>query len=214
MSNLSAGSKLPALAYLSDLAIKKPGTTVIERPYWFVLSQTDGGSVELPPTPGWDRSRALTALDIREVPFTYLDGNTLGYARGREIAINPLGPMPHETTFHEVAHILLGHGGEGESRDNRLLERNLKEVEAESVALLCCESLGLPGAEYARGYIQAWLRGEEIPEKSAQKIFHAADQILRAGQVVEDQCDLKDRMAVTATGCFRNSTATGCFLRH
>jgi hypothetical protein len=27
MSNLSAGSKLPALAYLSDLAIKKPGTT-------------------------------------------------------------------------------------------------------------------------------------------------------------------------------------------
>jgi hypothetical protein len=28
MSNLSAGSKLPALAYLSDLAIKKPGTTV------------------------------------------------------------------------------------------------------------------------------------------------------------------------------------------
>jgi hypothetical protein len=31
MSNLSAGSKLPALAYLSDLAIKKPGTTVLEQ---------------------------------------------------------------------------------------------------------------------------------------------------------------------------------------
>jgi hypothetical protein len=49
------------------------------------------------------------------------------------------------------------------------------------VALLCCESLGLPGAEYARGYIQHWLIGDAIPEKSAQKIFRAADLILKAG---------------------------------
>jgi hypothetical protein len=64
----------------------------------------------------------------------------------------------------------------------------LREVEAESVALLCCDSLGLAGADYARGYIQNWLsrgRGsnaEAIPEKSAQKIFRAADQIIRAGR--------------------------------
>ena len=54
--------------------------------------------------------------------------------------------------------------------------------------LLCCESVGLEGADYARGYIQHWLsRGsasnaEAIPEKSAQKIFRAADQIIRAGR--------------------------------
>jgi hypothetical protein len=59
----------------------------------------DGEPVEFPPSPAWDRTRALAALDIREVPFTDLDGNTLGYARGREIAISPLSPMPHETTF-------------------------------------------------------------------------------------------------------------------
>lgn len=63
--------------------------------------------------------------------------------------------------------------------------RNLREVEAESVALICCESLGLPGVEYGRGYIQGWLEGDVIPERSAQKIFHAADQILRAGHVIE-----------------------------
>jgi hypothetical protein len=46
----------------------------------------------------------------------------------------------------------------------------------------------LEGADYARGYIQHWLsRGsgsnaEVIPEKSAQKIFRAADQIIRAGR--------------------------------
>jgi hypothetical protein len=54
--------------------------------------------------------------------------------------------------------------------------------EAEAVALLLCESLQLPSAEYSRGYIQSWLRGDVIPEKSAMKIFGAADRILKAGQ--------------------------------
>ena len=157
-------------------------TGFVERPYWFVLSQTEGEPVAPPPTPAWDRGQALTALEIREIPFRALDGNTLGYARRREIALSPLSPMPHETTFHEMAHVVLGHTGAGEFLDNPLTERNLAEVEAESVALLCCESLGLPGAEYARGYIQSWLVGDVIPEKSAHRIFHAADQILKAGQ--------------------------------
>jgi hypothetical protein len=59
---------------------------------------------------------------------------------------------------------------------------NLREVEAEAVALLLCESLELSGAEFARGYIQSWLKSDTIPEKSAQKIFGAADRILRAGR--------------------------------
>jgi antirestriction protein ArdC len=179
---------------------KTIATGFIERPFWFVLSQTEGEPVEFPPTPEWDRNRALAALGIREIPFTCMDGNTLGYARNREIAVSPLCPMPHGTTFHETAHVLLGHTGEGEFHDGRHTEKNLKEVEAESVALICCESLNLPGAEYARGYIQNWLSGEGIPEKSAQKIFHAADQILRAGQFLESTCDLKDRMAVIHAG--------------
>ena len=69
--------------------------------------------------------------------------------------------------------------------DTERTPKNLREVEAESVALICCESLGLPGAEYSRGYIQGWLVGDVIPERSAQKIFHVADQILRAGQLTE-----------------------------
>ncbi|MGH9844125.1 MAG: ArdC-like ssDNA-binding domain-containing protein [Blastocatellia bacterium] len=164
---------------------KTIATGFIERPYWFVLSQTDGEPVEFPQASQWDRSRALAALDIREIPFTDLDGNTLGYARKREIAISPLSPMPHATTFHELGHVVLGHCDEGEFHDSRNTPRNLKEVEAESVALLCCESLGLPGAEYARGYIQNWIIGDVIPEKSARSILHAADQILKAGAVSE-----------------------------
>ena len=59
---------------------------------------------------------------------------------------------------------------------------NLREVEAEAVALICCETLGLEGAEYARGYIQHWLKGQkEIPNHNAARIFTAASAILKAG---------------------------------
>jgi len=107
----------------------------------------------------------------------------LGYARGRTIAVNPVNPLPHKTRFHEVAHVLLGHTAEGEQHDGELTPRNLRECEAESVALLCCAALELPGIEYSRGYIQAWWgKGNPIPEKSAQRILKVADQILRAGR--------------------------------
>jgi hypothetical protein len=58
---------------------------------------------------------------------------------------------------------------------------DLREVEAERVAIICVESLNLPGGEFCRGYIQHWLKGQSIPERSAQRIFKAADMILKAG---------------------------------
>src|SRR5207248_6188448 len=87
-----------------------------------------------------------------------------------------------KTTFHELAHVLLGHTGEGEQNDGELTPRNLRECEAESVALLCCAALDLPGVEFSRGYIQSyWGTGNPIPERSAQRILKAADSILKAG---------------------------------
>ena len=153
------------------------------KPNWFVLNQTVGDPVPIPAIPQWDADRALLHLEIRRAEFEHLDGNTMGYARCREIAISPLAPMPHKTMFHEMAHIVLGHTQSAAFSDGAQTPRNLREVEAESVALLLCESLGLSGAEYCRGYIQAWLQADVIPDESARKIFHAADTILKAGQM-------------------------------
>jgi hypothetical protein len=62
------------------------------------------------------------------------------------------------------------------------IAKQIREVEAESVALICCESLGLESAEYCRGYIQHWMTTEsEIPNQSAARIFTAAASILKAG---------------------------------
>jgi antirestriction protein ArdC len=157
-------------------------TWFVYRPNWFVLAQTDGQPLPEPEMPTWDKDRALAALDVTEVPFDALNGNCLGFARDRSIAINLVNPMPHKTRFHELAHVLLGHTSEGMLNDGELTPRNLREVEAESVALLCCAALGLPGVEFSRGYIQSWWgAGNPIPEKSAQRILKIADQILKAG---------------------------------
>ena len=143
-------------------------TMFVYKARWFVLAQTEGEEMPQPSIPEYSIERALTVLNIECVPFEIMDGNCQGYARKRQIAINPIAQLPHKTFFHET--------------DSERTPKNLREVEAEAVALLCCESLGLDGAQYCRGYIQNWLGSDVIPEQSAQKILRTADQILRAGR--------------------------------
>ena len=156
-------------------------TYFVYKSRWFVLSQTEGPDIDLPPLPNWDAALALRNLEVTEVPYTKPNGNCQGYARGREIAINPVAQLPLKTRFHEIGHVLLGHTLEVDFEDGEHLPRNLREVEAESVAYLCCEALGLEGGEFCRGYIQNWAQGEPIPESSARRILRVADQILKAG---------------------------------
>ena len=160
-------------------------TRFVYRNNWFVLSQTDGADVAPVTVGDWDGVRALEALAIVEEPFAHLDGNCQGYAHDRAIAVSPVAELPHKTRFHELAHVVLGHTAEGTLSDDEQTPRSLREVEAEAVAMVCLEALDLPGADHCRGYIQVWnaRRGAEpIPERSAQRIFKAADTILRAGR--------------------------------
>ena len=187
-----------ALALCMPVTVKKQAETATDEPEvftrfvyknnWFVLAQTDGVDVPVVAPPSWDKSRALAALDVTEIPFDCANGNVMGYAKGRSVTVSPVNPHPFKPLFHECAHVLLGHTVEHEHADNDLTPRSLREVEAESVALLVCDALGLDGAEYSRGYIQSWIgAGESIPEKSAQKIMKVADSILKAGRPAETE---------------------------
>lgn len=151
---------------------------------WFCLSQTGGKDIDPAEfqIKDWNFEKALELLDIKQVPFTMTDGNVQGYAQKRTLALNPVGAEPIKTAFHEIAHIMLGHTEINVDHNIENLPRNLREAEAESVAMICCESLGIPGAEYCRGYIQHWYgKGNEIPEHNAARIFNVADTILKAG---------------------------------
>ncbi len=153
------------------------------RAYWFVLAQTDGEAMDTVPTPGFDLETALRTLNITRTRFDELNGNIQGFATGREIAVSPIAAIPHKTTFHEIAHCVLQHTTNEKLVDSEDTPMNLREVEAEAVALICCETLSLDGTEYARGYIQHWLRGQkEIPNHNAARIFAAVNTILKAGR--------------------------------
>ncbi len=152
------------------------------RAHWFVLAQTDGEAMNTAPIPGFDLETALRVLNITRTNFDEINGNIQGFATGREIAVSPIAAIPHKTTFHEIAHCVLQHTTKVILVDAPDTPMNLREVEAEAVALICCETLSLDGAEYARGYIQHWLKDEkEIPNHNAARIFAAASTILKAG---------------------------------
>ena len=150
---------------------------------WFVLGQTEGEDyVNEVVIPSWDKATALETLNITEVSFNHTDGNCQGYAIGQNIAVNPVAVLPHKTRFHELAHVVLGHTKEGQLSDSESTPKDVREVEAEGVAYILCALLNLSGLHESRGYIQSWLQGAEITDKTAQRIFSTANKILEAGQ--------------------------------
>lgn len=154
---------------------------------WFVMSQTDGEDFANEATTAkWDKNKALTTLGITEEKFAVTNGNIQGYAQVKSIAINPVAALPHKTRFHELAHVVLGHTTEGLVTDSDTTPRDVREVEAESVAYILCSLLDLPGLDESRGYIQNWLADTEITDKSAQRIFSAANKIFEAGQTQQN----------------------------
>lgn len=177
---------MPVTINKKDEAGEKTGDcfqAFVLRNLWFSLSQTDGAEYQHEAaSPAWDAALALPALDVNLIPFNMADGNCQGYATGRSIAINPLAALPHKTRFHELAHVVLGHTAENAMHDDERTPRDIREVEAESVAYICCAILNLPGLMECRGYIQSWLAGANITDKTAQRIFGAAEKILKAGR--------------------------------
>jgi len=165
-------------------------TFFVWKPRWFALAQTEGQEYKPDAANNaWNRAKALEALSIEERPFEMVDGNCQGYSHQRVIAISPLAVNPLKTTIHEMAHILCGHTTEGRVTDSESTPRHLREAEAESVAFLVGSIIGIENLSDSRGYIQGWLQGDSIPEKSAQKIFRVADQILKAGSNPAERMD-------------------------
>jgi hypothetical protein len=108
-------------------------TSFMHKARWFAISQTVGDEFTPPRLPEWEAERALAALDIEQIAFTATDGKCQGYAKKRQIAINPVAQLPHKTLFHETAHVILGHTSEADFTDTERTPKNLREVEAEAV---------------------------------------------------------------------------------
>jgi antirestriction protein ArdC len=76
-----------------------------------------------------------------------------------------------KTLAHELAHAML-HGASE-------LARAVKEVEAESVAFIVCQALGLATADYTLPYVGSWSAGDlDLVHRTADRVISTASAIL------------------------------------
>ena len=153
----------------------------------FTYSQTTGEEPPARVIPGWDVERMLINLGISHIPFDHIDGNTQGFSRGHNIAINPVAKFVLKTTIHEASHIVGGHTA-AEQVAEYATHRGLYELEAETPTYLAMKELGIMTEEEAsvsRGYIDSWvpnLSDLTNPVKTIRRIFRTTETILRAGR--------------------------------
>lgn len=152
----------------------------------FTVSETEGAELPEVEPQDWDAGQALETLDIEETDFAMINGNVAGYSVGREFALNPVAKYPLKTTFHEVGHIMLGHtDDELDPEEEYEHPRGVKEVQAEAVAYLVMNELGM--AEFmdqaeSGAYMQQWIKGHELNDQMIRQIFATVDKILKAGR--------------------------------
>lgn len=82
-----------------------------------------------------------------------------------------------KTLIHELAHVLLHEPVPGEARGHR----GLGEVEAESVAYVVAQSLGIDTSDYSLPYVALWAKGDVKQVRSTgTRVVNAAHGILNA----------------------------------
>ncbi len=149
---------------------------------WFTVYQTEGDEF-IPEVPGFDFTRIDEKLDVERVEFNHTDGNCQGYASSNKYAINPIAANPMKTMFHELAHILLGHTDQ-QMDDSATLARNIKEFQAESVALICAACIGQTDElKYSLWYLQNWWIPEDLDKKMIEKLFSVSNKIINACKI-------------------------------
>lgn len=157
------------------------GTRFAFKNNWFSLEQTQGDEFKQEDIKvQFNFDKVYSHYNIKLVKFEMLNGNVQGYANTikKELAINPLAEHPEMTILHEIAHIALKHN-EGN------IEKHTKEVEAESVAYIVGSIIGVSENELSnsRGYIQNWLSNNKLTDKTTNRIFKVANDIIKYGKV-------------------------------
>ena len=171
--------------------VEKPMTGLaFKKVYVFDVSQTSGKELPEPVTEltgDIDSARkeavfaALKKVTGIDIQFKDIQGGAKGYYSSikNEIVIKSgmSDAQTLKTAFHEAAHNLL-HDPAKDIVTNKS-PRNEKEVQAESVAFMVAERLGIDTSEYSFPYIASWSDGKQLKQlKSAlQEIQEAAKKI-------------------------------------
>ena len=170
----------------------------------FDVSQTEGR--ELPDiavdelTGDVDRYKdffaALEKTSPVPIAFEKIEGGSHGYYHlaDKRIALNEgMSELQTlKTAIHEIAHAKLHDIDLNAPKDEQpRVDRNTREVEAESVAYTVCQHYGLDTSDYSFGYVVGWSSGRELAElkSSLETIRSTAAEIINSidGHIAEIQ---------------------------
>ena len=169
-----------------------------KKQFVFDLSQTNGKPIPDPVqelTGEIDEEKlnvifkALTKVTGIKPEYRDITGGAKGYyspsAKSIVIKTGMSGEQVLKTVVHESAHCLL------HDPDKKIVTvkspRNEKEVQAESIAFIVCEKLGVDTSDYSFPYIASWSEGKQLDQlnkfldeiqKASQTIFESIDSEL------------------------------------
>jgi len=151
--------------------------------YVFDVSQTAGAPladlaiVAGNPSVYTDRLKAFVAEYGMVIEYSWRIAPARGACTGKTIVLVPdMPPAEHLSTLaHELGHALL------HRRDGREgLSRTVRETEAEAVAFVVCEAIGLESRSSSADYIQLWNGDVKTLTASLERVQKTAAQIIAA----------------------------------
>lgn len=151
--------------------------------YVFDISQTDGdpipefATVYGDPADHLDRLKQFAAERGIALEYSKSIAPARGVSRGGSIALLPdLSPASEFAVLaHEIAHEIL-HRGERRTQTDKII----RETEAEAVAFVLCQSIGLETGTAASDYIQLYSGDRETLAASLRFIQQTACEIIAA----------------------------------
>ena len=157
----------------------------------FDVSQTKGEPLASFPhvqgAPGRHTGRLKGFVASRGIELRYSDslGGAEGVSRGGAIMLRPgLSPAAEFSVLaHELAHEFLHHDGKGTKPQSK----TVRETEAEAVAFVVCQAVGLEVGSAASDYIQLYQGKRETLLASLERIQRAAAVIIRGIGLEEHQ---------------------------
>lgn len=146
----------------------------------FDVSQTDGkplaefAKVNGDPGEYTERLRGLIAAKDIELEYSNAIGPAQGLsAKGRIILREDLGPAEGFSTLaHELAHEMLHQGGKSPE------SKTVRETEAEAVAFVVSQAIGLDTKSAASDYIKLYDGKKETLIESLERIHRTASEII------------------------------------
>jgi antirestriction protein ArdC len=149
--------------------------------YVFDISQTEGKDLpaltEVQGDVSGYRERLVKFVEAQSIELRYSDkiGPAKGLSHGGKITLLS-GMQPTEefsTLVHEIGHEML-HRGERRT----LTTKSVRETEAEAVAFVVCQAIGLEMGSSASDYIQIWNGDANLLRESLEAVQQTAAVIL------------------------------------